>query len=120
MIKSINENTRFEISKLLGAPLDEFSIQELTEVYETDEDGMKRKSVGFFRDETIAKGFAQGQVDALYYKTEKVFVMVSERKKFGFLIGDLVELLSDEEAALEIRKKALAKLSPEERKILKL
>ena len=98
--------------------LEGFIIQELTEVYKTDDDGRKSKSLGFFRDENLAKAFAGNQIDAPWHKTEKALVLTDG--EVGFLIGDSVTLLDDEKAALETRKKILSKLSKEDREFLKV
>lgn len=108
-----------QLTDLLEKSLEGFTVQELTEVYELDVEGRQKiKSIGFFRDENVAKAFAQNQTDANYHRTQKVIVLTNG--EIGFVIGEPVILLNDEKAALEVREKALAKLSPEERRLLKL
>ena len=107
-----------DIREFLDKPIDGFTVQELVEVYRTNDDGRKTSSVGFFRDEDIAKAFAGCQEDANWHGTDKVLVLTDG--KVGFLVGETVTLLDDEKAALEIKQKALAKLTPAERAILKL
>lgn len=102
---------------LIGKKLDEFTIQEYTEVYKTDVEGRgKEKSLGYFKDDGIAKAFAGNQIDSAWHKTVRVLLLTDG--KVGFLLGDSVKLLDDEKASLEIKQSALAKLSPEERKVL--
>jgi hypothetical protein len=94
-----------------------FAIVEMTEVYQVNEDNKKAKSLGFFRDEKIAKGFANCQTDAAWYKTAKYWILTNG--KIGFMVmKDPVILLKDEQAVMKIREKVLAKLTPEEREIL--
>ncbi len=51
--------------------LEGFTIQEMTEVFKVNEDGGKTKSLGFFRNENIAKAFAKHQADADWHQTGK-------------------------------------------------
>jgi hypothetical protein len=109
-----------ELKELIGKNLANFTIQELTEVYETDVEGRgKIKSIGFFKNETIATGFAGNQTDAYLHKTQKVILLTDGKDAF-IVNAEPVKLLDDEEAALEIRNKALDKLSPQERELLGL
>ena len=110
-----------KIEELIGTNLDakDFTIQEFTEVYKTNEDGMKSKSVGFFKSEGIAKAFSQTLADPEFHNTEKRMILTNG--KDGFVIGgESVKILDDEKAALEVRQKAIKKLSLEERRILGL
>lgn len=107
-----------EAEDLIGKDMRNFVVREMTEVCEIDEDGLYRRSIGFFRNETIAKAFAQDQRYANRRKTRKAIILTDER--VGFTLGGPVELLIDEKEILEIRRIALAKLSDEERAILKL
>lgn len=107
-----------KLKDLLKKSLEGFTIQELTEVFKTDDDGRKSKSFGFFHDESIAKAFAGNQEDAPWHKTNKAFVLTNG--EVGFLIGDPVTLLDDEKAALETKKRILSKLSKEDREFLKV
>ena len=107
-----------QLEDLIGKNLDGFSVQIYTEVYRVDEDGRKTDSLGFFKNSTIAKAFAGGQVDAPWHRTEQEFILTNG--EIGFLLGDQVELLDDEKAALEIKEKALAKLTLEEVELLRL
>jgi len=106
-----------QLEVLIGKDLREFEVVEFTEVYRVDDDGRKTKSVGFFRNETIAKAFAQSQVDKNWHQTGRVFVLTDG--KTGFILKEVpITILDDEQATLEIRNKALSKLTPEERIIL--
>jgi len=107
------------LEDLIGKDLKGFTVQELTEVFRVDEDGRKTKSIGFFRNGIIAKAFVQNSVDAAWHKTDKALILTDGKVGFRLLAGP-VELFDDEKTALEIREKALAKLSPEERTILKV
>lgn len=107
-----------ELKDLVGKDLSKFKIEERTEVYRTNDDGRKTESIGFFKSDTIARAFAKGQKDANWHETEKVLIMTDG--EVGFLLGKPVKLLDDEQAALGLREKALAKLSPEDRELLKI
>ena len=112
------ESQQIKPVDLLGKHLSSFSIEEYTEVYMVNTDGRKTKSHGFFKDENTAKAFAQNQTDADYFRTEKTFILADG--KIGFALGESVTLVDDEQIALDMKEKALQKLSPEERKILGL
>lgn len=82
--------------------------------------------VGYFTDKDVATVYGQGQgdwggdADGLY----EVYVLVPKHgeKKFAFLIDNLqrVQLTDGGEAMVKARKKALDKLTPEDRKVLGL
>lgn len=106
-----------EVPPLVGQKLDGFTVQDFFEVSKLDEEGRNKVSVvGYFRDEDIANGFAGNQVGATW--VEKVLLATDGRR--AFLVGPPAKLLDNEKAALEMRQKALAKLSPGERKVLGL
>jgi hypothetical protein len=125
-----------EIEKLCGKSLDGFSIRELTEVFMADRDGRRLSTcpADFFQDSNVAEAFAKDLTRAQNtgsphlpkpsdpsaysnYLTRKVFALTNG--EVGFLIGDCVaELLGSEQAALKIKKVALSKLTPAERKVL--
>lgn len=96
----------------MGLSLEKFTIKELTEVYRVNDDGRKISSLGFFRSEKIAKGFAQIQVAAAWHETGKKFVLTDG--KIGFVLEESIKLLDDEQAKLDIAKKARFKLTQEE------
>lgn len=91
----------------------------MTEVYETNEDGRRVSSVGFFKNENIAKAFAKVQIDANYHRTDPAFVLTNGI--VGFIIDDSVEpikIFDDEKEMVKIREKILSKLSTEEQHII--
>lgn len=103
---------------MVGKNLAGFTIREYTEVFNVDDDGRKTVAIGYFKSDTIAKAFVQNGPGATYRKTEKVLLLTNGNA--AFLLGESVKLMDDEKAALKIREAAMKKLSPEERKILKL
>lgn len=109
-----------ELSELIGKDLAGYSVEELHEVFKVNDDGKKVKSVGYFRSEDIANAFAGNQVDAPWHKVRKAFVLTDGGTNGFLLSGEPVKLLNDEEAALEIRNAAVAKLSSAERRVLGL
>lgn len=96
-----------------------FFVEELVEVYRTDVDGRRSSSVGFFRDENLAKAFAQNQNDSSYHKTERKVVLTDGHSIFRLEL-EYAPIFDSTQAALEIREKALAKLTAEERQLLNL
>jgi hypothetical protein len=112
--------TKTNIKELIGKDLSEFKIVEMTEVYNVDENGRKSSSLGFFKDSNIAEAFAGVQTNASWHRTGQALVLTDGT--IGYVIGqrDAVKLFDDEAEALDIKKKAIAKLSPAERKLLGL
>ncbi len=110
--------TEANIKELIGKDLKGFKIVEMTEVYRVDFDGRKSSSLGFFKDPNTAEAFAGVQTDASWHKTGQALVLTDGT--VGYVIKDQkpVKLFDDEAEALEIKKKALAKLSPAERKLI--
>ncbi len=107
-----------KIQELLGKNLKDFKLVVMTEVYMMDNDGRKSRTLGYFRDQNTAVAYAGLQTDANYHKTEQVVVLTDGNIGFVIKHQDSVIFFDDEKVALEIRDKALAKLSPAERKFL--
>lgn len=107
-----------KLNDLAGMDLVEFEITEMTEVYLVNEDGRKVLSLGFFRQKETAEAFAGAQTDASSHKTGMGFVLTNG--KIGYVITqqEPVTLFDDEAEAIELKKKALEKLSPAERSLL--
>jgi hypothetical protein len=110
--------TKAKIKELINKDLKGFKIIEMTEVYLVDDDGWKSSSLGFFKDPNTAAAFAGVQTDANWHKTEQALLLTDGT--IGYVIEDQnpVKLFDDEAEALKIKKKAVAKLSPVERKLL--
>ena len=110
-----------EETKLIGGkPLEGFEILTLTEVYYTDEEGFNPTPIAFFKSDTIAKAFAKNTKQEGWGPNKTTTVHALTNGKVGWILGESIELYSDEEAVKEIQEKALGKLSPEEREILGL
>lgn len=110
------------LRKLAKDGLEKFTIVEMTEVYGKDEDGRKAQSLGFFRDPTVAKAFEgnrQRPGSHWGYGMATHFVLTDGFVAF-IVKPDLVNMVNDEQAALDARNAAIAKLSPEERTLLGL
>ena len=107
-----------DLKDLTRAPLTGFTVEEYTEVFRVNEDGLKTKTIGFLKDNTIAVAWKDMQTNPAWCKTAKGYVLTNG--KIGFLIEAYGEILNDEQAAIEVRENALNKLSEEEKKILGL
>lgn len=92
----------------------------MTEVYRVDDGGRKSKSLGFFKDPNIATAFAGVQTDANWHNTGQALVLTDGTIGYVITQQEPVKLFDDEAEALEIKKKAIDKLSPVERKLLGL
>lgn len=107
-----------KIKKLVGKDLKGFKIVEMMEVYSVDDDGRKSSSLGFFKNPNTAVAFAGVQRDASWHKTEQALVLTDGTVGYVITQQEPVKLFDDEAEALKIKKKAVAKLSPAERKLL--
>ncbi|PIT90617.1 MAG: hypothetical protein COU22_01215 [Candidatus Komeilibacteria bacterium CG10_big_fil_rev_8_21_14_0_10_41_13] len=104
-----------QLAKLDQEGLSGFRVEKRIHVFTVDYDGFFEKSIGVFKDPDVAKGFAKGQT---YLKTEEVYVWTDG--EWAFVFKGCLEVINDEQEALKLREVALAKLTPEERKLLKL
>jgi hypothetical protein len=106
------------VATLLGKDLAGFKVAEMIEVYRVNDDGRKTQSVGFFKDPDVATAFAEAQTDPGWHKTGRAFVLTNGT--FGYVIGEQesVRLMDDEKEAGDLKKNAVAKLSPARRKLL--
>lgn len=109
-----------KVNMLVGKDLKGFKIIEMTEVYRVDDDGRRTSSLGFFKSKVIAEAFAGMQRDANYHKSKQALVLTDGIIGYVIEEQEIVKLFDDEDEAVEIKKKALAKLSPAERRLLGL
>jgi len=113
-----------ELSKLnglIGQDLTNFKIVEMTHVYLMDYDGHFVKSIGYFKDPVIAEAFRGAQVDANFMR--KVYALVLTDGQVGYDISQNqvpIKLFNDEQEAVDLKNRALAKLTLEDRKLLGL
>lgn len=105
------------IDGLIGKDLKGYTISEMTEVYRVNEDGRKIGTVGFFKKSDVAAAFAEAE-DEHYLGTGLAFVLTNGTT--GFVIGEpeMVKLFDDEAEALRLKEKAIASLSPAQRRLL--
>jgi len=106
------------LGALIGKELGQFRIIEMTEVFLVNEDGKKTITLGYFRNKNIAEAFAGLQTDSIYNKTASALVLTNGTEGYIITQQDPAKLFDDEAEVLEIRKKAIAKLTPAERKLL--
>ncbi len=106
-------------SDLVGKDLSGFKILQVTEVYRVDEDGRKSESLGVFEDAEMAESFANNQPDgASWHKTAPMVVLTDG--KMTFALGDRVMLRKGKKEKAYLRKVVLAKLTPAERRLLRI
>lgn len=105
------------LKDLVGQDLAGCRIVEMTEVYRVDDDGLRSKTLGFFKDPDIAAAFAGVQTDAPWHRTSSALVLTDGG--VGYVVEDMqpIMLFDDEAEALDIRNKVLARMSPAERKL---
>jgi len=107
------------IRDLIGVDLSEFSFVEMTEVCNVNEEGIRLKSIGVFKNTSLAKAYAGLEKDKHYLRVrEKVLILTNGT--IGFLIdnAEKITLFDDEEKTAEIRNRILQKLTPEDREVL--
>lgn len=104
---------------LVGLSLDGYAVVPMHEVFKTDDGGIKTETRGFFKDGNVATAWAGGQTDKAWHKTRVVLVATNGQRFFLFT-GQEITPYSDEQATLQVRVAALAKLTDEERAVLGL
>jgi hypothetical protein len=109
-----------EIKKLINKDLKGFRTIEMTEVYRVDNDGRKSESIGVFKNPDVAQAFAGVQTGADWHHTKKILVLTDGTVGYNITEVEPVTIFSDESELVKVKEKALAKLSPAERRILKL
>lgn len=107
------------LKSLIGQDLSEYHIMSMSEVYQVDEKGIKTGTLGFFKNPDIAKAFAN-QKGTNYFRTSEILVLSNDTQGVTLDAAEIVTFFDDEEETQKIKEKAIAKLSPEERKILGL
>src|SRR3989344_4257634 len=75
---------------LLGQELIGFRILRMTEVFATDEDGRKSRSLGYFYSPEIATAFAGQQTDAPWQQTHEVTALINQSTGVAFLLGERI------------------------------
>lgn len=98
--------------------LKDFRLVQMFEVFDTDEEGQRRKPFGVLGDEELAKAWSATKPSSWHPNSvRKIWVLTNG--KLGFVVlPEQVYLVDDEKARRDVTAKALDKLSPEERKVL--
>lgn len=109
-----------DIKELIDKDLKGFTVCVMFEVYKTNDDGLKTKSIGFFKNANIAEMFAGVQVDKNWHKTKSTLVLTNGIVGYEMNQPKPIKLFDDEAEALKLREIALSKLSPGERSLLGL
>jgi hypothetical protein len=110
----------------IGKILNNFSVEEYFEVFEVNENGIKIRSIGFFKNEDAAKVIkdqCKKDPDMAHFETfkvEKCFVLTSDEKTGFIVLPDMIFLTPEKETLKKIKENAFDKLLPSERKILGL
>lgn len=109
------------LTELLGKDLSSFKLEQLYEVWTTDEQGIATKPLGAFKKEALAKAFAGNDKSSWGAPSiTPVTVLTDGTLVFAIDKTREIKVFNDEEQAVELRQKALAKLSPEDKEILGL
>lgn len=94
-----------------------YQLVKMTEVYRVNDDGVKIKSLGFFRRAEVAEAFRGAQTDANWHKTCEKLLLTNGI--YAFVVKQSqVTLFDDEHEALRLREHALSKLTDAERSLL--
>jgi hypothetical protein len=108
------------LSELVGNDLAGFQVVKMTEAFDVNDDGRRTKSIGYFKDHDTAKAFIGPRATNSHKRVKDVFVLTDGKVGLVIDTNEVVNLIDDEAALLEIKEKAVAKLTPEERKVLGL
>ena len=106
----------------VGKPLTEFAIRKMIEVFGCNEDGNRTKSIGYFKNPTVAAAFAGQESGKTFIscRTRECYVLTNGAIGFLLAENEPVNLYNDETEALRIREEILSKLDPKDRAILGL
>ncbi|MDP2693083.1 MAG: hypothetical protein Q8O88_05600 [bacterium] len=107
------------VREFVGRDLVGFRIEELSEVFRVNEDGFRVITIGYFRDNNTAEAFIQTHTLSNYLRMQGVLVLINDNQT-AFLLGESVKVVSDREILAEIRARIIARLPPEQLKILGL
>ncbi len=78
------------MQEIIGKKLDGFTVEEYVEVYKTNFDGSKAKSLAFRKSEEEAEEVINKQVASQWFKTRRVLILTNG--KIGFLLGEKIDL----------------------------
>lgn len=108
--------------KDFGQSLQGFSIEQMTEVYQTNEDGTGHKTLGYFKSPTIAEAFVGPKTNQNELRTTSALILTDGKIGYPLKFEDIknVKFFDDEEEAVKLKKQALEKLDPAERTLLGL
>lgn len=99
--------------------LDGYHVQALCEIYAINDDGIKGETIQFLIDPNVAAAWAKNQPAPHHLKVDTVLV-ITDGKRYFLFEGQEIKVWDGEEASRQARMGVLAKLSPEERRLLSL
>lgn len=108
------------IEELFGKDLAGFQVINATEVYRVNEEGMFAAPIAFFKDNSIAQGFAGLQTEKNYTRIRMVRVLTNGTISFALVDTKPVTFLNEEQEAVKIKTAALQKLTTVEKELLRL
>ena len=106
-------DTEAKIEELVGKDLKGFMLVEMTEVCSVNDNGLKPRSIGFFKDPVIAAAYVAAGVDPSWHTTTQVLVLTDGTVGYVVEREEPVNLFDDEAETEKIRKKIMDKLTPE-------
>ena len=110
------------LQEMIGIDLAGFTIQTVFHVYNTNYEGQFNGSIGYFKDETIARAFAGPQKGDNMVKVSPVLALTDGT--VGFLMNEnrtnSFTYMNDEEEAVRLKHEALASLTSAQRRLLGL
>jgi hypothetical protein len=108
-----------ELTDLVGVNLDGFVIQEMIELFNSDQNGCFQKSVGVLMDANVAQVLKK-QYGPVFHRVRSVLVLTSSTGNVGIVVNDCreVTVMDDDKLRQDLREKILAGLTPEERDII--
>jgi len=116
---SVSEVKRVELKELVGLDLVGFQITQMMEVFVTDDEGSKTRTVGYFKDPDIAVVFARiNNGGTSRYETGPALILTNGLIGYPVNNQEPANIFDEESQVKAIRSKILSKLLPGERKIL--
>jgi hypothetical protein len=107
-----------KVNQLVGQNLKDFKIVRMSEVYRTDDNGIKSSTVGFFKDSDVAEAYIENQKDSVFYKLGPTLILTDGAVGFVLRDHEHVTLMDDKAEAAKILADIEAKMPRAHRKLL--
>ncbi len=111
------EGVAMTLGHLVNMELHDYMIVQMTEVYEVNDDGERRRSLGFFQNAAVAEAVKERDS---YRAMAPVLVLTDRKGKNAFVLRDFgtITLLDEQQVAADLKQEIVNDLRPGARKLL--